>query len=158
MRYIEAPTRYEPQDGFSLFLAGGITGTDNWQTRVAALLADEDLVLLNPRRQCFPPDDPAASTAQIEWEYHHLNLAGAALFWFPPETLCPIALYELGRRVAGSRPLFVGTHPAYRRCSDLQVQLRLARPEIRIVESVEALAEQVRIVLRTKPIQEELAK
>ena len=143
MRYIEAPTEYDERDGPRLFLAGGLSDGGNWQLRMASLLADEEVVLLNPRRRSFPEDDPAASTTQIEWEYRHIHRADAMLFWFPCETLCPIALYELGMGVRTVRPLFVGAHPAYRLRGDLEGRLRLARPEISIATSLEALVVRV---------------
>jgi hypothetical protein len=144
MTYIEAPDEYDGP-GPSLFLAGGISGTHDWQTELVALLADLPLVLLNPRRRNFPMDDPSAAQAQIEWEFHHLRRATAVVFWFPPETLCPIALFELGGRIAEPRQaLFVGTHPDYKRRLDIEIQLKLARPEIAAVTDIAALAEQIR--------------
>ena len=104
------------------------------------------LVLLNPRRRDFPIDDPSAAEGQIAWEYRHLRRAMAVLFWFPPETLCPIALYELGgRSVCRDQALFVGTDPAYGRKLDVELQLRLARPEVRVADQIEELAGQVRV-------------
>ena len=90
-------------------------------------------------------NDPTAAPAQIEWEFRHIRRATAVLFWFPPETLCPIALFELGGRIAEpNQPLFVGTHPDYQRRLDVQIQLKLARPEVTLVSAITELAEQVR--------------
>jgi hypothetical protein len=144
MTYIEALAEYDGP-GPSLFLAGGISGTFDWQADLVARLADLPLVILNPRRKNFPIDDPGAAPAQIEWEFRHIRRATAVLFWFPPETLCPIALYELGgRALVREQPLFVGTHPDYQRRLDVEVQLRLARPEVAIASDLAALAGQVR--------------
>jgi hypothetical protein len=144
MTYIEALTEYDGTET-SLFLAGGISGTVDWQADVVARLADLPLVILNPRRKNFPIDDPSAGPTQIEWEFRHLRRATAVLFWFPHETLCPIALYELGgRALVREQPLFVGTHPDYQRRLDVEVQMKLARPEVRVVSDTAALAKQVR--------------
>ncbi len=145
-KYIEAPEDFEPDAGGppGLFLAGGISDCENWQRRVAAELADGDLVVLNPRRRNFSIDDPSAAEAQIGWEFRHLRRATARLFWFPPQTLCPIALYELGAWSARQGTLFVGTDPAYARRADVVLQLRLARPEVAVTDSLAALIEQVR--------------
>ncbi len=144
MTYIEALTEYNGP-GPSVFLAGGISGTFDWQADVAARLADLPLVILNPRRRDFPINDPLAAPAQIEWEYRHLRRATAVLFWFPCETLCPIALYELGgRALVREQPLFVGTHPDYQRRLDVELQLKLARPEVVVASDTAALAAQVR--------------
>lgn len=148
-RVITAPEVWEPDDRHSLFLAGGITGTPNWQQQAIELLGDLDgLALLNPRREDFPIEDPNAALDQIEWEYTHLEVAHARLFWFPCETLCPIALFELGRWSSYDLPLFVGTHPDYQRRLDVVIQLKLARPDVTVHSSVEDLCGAVRAAWR----------
>jgi hypothetical protein len=112
--YIEALAEY-PTPGPSLFLSGGITGCQPWQRPIADRLMDLPLTILNPRRANFPINDPDAAVEQIEWEHRHLRRATAVLFWSPPETLCPITLYELGAWSMTSKPLFVGAHPKYQR-------------------------------------------
>lgn len=149
MKLITAPDEWDDQLGKSVFIAGGITGCPDWHTEIFDLLGDTNLTLLNPRQENFPIDNPAASVAQIEWEFEHLDLADAILFWFPCETLCPIALYELGRWTAveefgiGYKPIFVGCHPDYQRLTDVKVQLGLARPEVAVVTDLRVLAGQV---------------
>ncbi|MBC8138460.1 MAG: nucleoside 2-deoxyribosyltransferase domain-containing protein [Fibrella sp.] len=127
----------------SLFLAGGISNCGDWQSEMIALLAIPDLVLLNPRRDRFDMSDPTVSEAQIAWEYRYLRQATAVLFWFPPETLCPITLFELGGALERSAPVFVGCHTDYARQSDVRVQISLARPEIRVVSVLADLAKQI---------------
>lgn len=117
-------------DGIKLFLAGGITGCPNWQKDAISYLEDTDLILLNPRRDNFPIHDPNAAFEQILWEYEHLRLADAILFWFPKETLCPIVLYELGAWSMTQKPIFVGVHEDYARKNDVVIQTSLARPEV----------------------------
>ncbi|HJZ59646.1 MAG TPA: nucleoside 2-deoxyribosyltransferase domain-containing protein [Gemmataceae bacterium] len=143
-RYVEAPGEYDGP-GPSLFLAGGITGAFEWQPVVTTALADLPLVILNPRRKNFPIDDSSAAGEQIAWEFRHIRRATAVLFWFPPETLCPIALFELGSRVmVVDQPLFVGTHPDYARRQDVIIQLSLAQPEVRVAAEIPELVRQVR--------------
>ncbi len=148
MRYVEATEIY---DGTmpSLFLAGGINGTENWQVRMAGMLEPTEWVVLNPRRKVFPTEAGAAEE-QIRWEYEHLRRATACLFWFPPETLCPIALYELGGWSRGNKPLFVGAHRDYRRLVDLRIQLSLVRPEVKVVCDLEELAAMAAGYLRNR--------
>lgn len=142
MIHIQAPADYHGPLP-SIFLAGGISGCELWQPRMVEMLASLEVALLNPRRDNYPWHDPAAAEAQIRWEFEHLARVTAGLFWFPPQTLCPIALYELGRWSAGHRPMFVGVHPDYQRRLDVEIQLRLARPEVQIANSLDALAKQV---------------
>ena len=142
MTYVEAPSEYDGPSP-SVFLAGGISGCDDWQARMAKMLAPLDVVVLNPRRAHFPVDDPATAEAQIRWEHRHLRRAGARLFWFPGATLCPITLYELGAWSMVPGPLFVGVDPAYARRRDVEIQTMLARPDVRVVDSLHDLARQV---------------
>ena len=66
------------------------------------------------------------------------NLA-AILFWFPATSICPIALFELGRwswKYPGNIiAIFVGCDPAYPRRVDVEQQMKLARPELPIYAS-----------------------
>jgi hypothetical protein len=143
MKYIECPQVYDGKEN-SIFLAGGITSCPIWQTRLVKLLEDTNLVLLNPRRNHFPKDNPNIDEEQIAWEYEHLAKASIVSFWFPKETLCPITLYELGKQCMSKKPLFIGVHPDYQRKRDIEIQIRLIRPDIKIVYSLENLASQIK--------------
>lgn len=143
MQYIECPeTLLEIKNG--LFLAGGISGCADWQAEMVELLRGTDYTILNPRRKDFPMDDPAAARVQIAWEYEHLRKAEKILFWFSPETLNPVVLYELGAWSMTEKPIFVGVHPDYQRRRDVEIQTALARPDVEIVYSLAALALQIK--------------
>ena len=142
IKEIEALQTYDG-NGASLFLAGGITGCPNWQKEMIGQLKDSPLVLFNPRRASFPIEDKCASRAQIEWEHIHLRKATAISFWFPCETLNPIVLYELGAWSMTDKKLFVGVHPEYQRRQDVQIQTALTRPDVQIVTSLDALAQEI---------------
>src|SRR5438105_13923542 len=107
MRIVEAPENHDGL-GPALFLAGGITGCPDWQADLIKMLADTDLTLLSPRRRRYPVSNPTLAEEQIDWEFRHLRQATAIVFWFPRETLCPIALYELGAWSMTTKPLFIG--------------------------------------------------
>lgn len=143
MKYIECPNIYEG-DKKSLFLAGGISNCSNWQSELVKMLEDTDLILLNPRRKFFPTDKQNIEKEQIIWEYNHLKKASAVSFWFPKETLCPITLYELGKQNISNQPIFIGVHPEYLRIRDIKIQTELVRPEIKIVYSLQDLANQIK--------------
>jgi len=144
MNYVECPNVYDGT-GMSVFIAGGISNCSNWQQDMIKLLEHADLTVVNPRRESFDITDPAASEFQIKWEHSHLDKVDAILFWFPPETLCPITLYELGARSMArhKKPIFIGIHPDYKRKFDVEMQTSLVRPEIQIVYTLENLAKQV---------------
>jgi hypothetical protein len=161
VKEINAPDRptSEEYDAYwpSLFVSGGITGAPNWQPEFLSLLKDVDGLIFNPRRLEFDLRDPDNEVEQIKWEAEYLLFSNAIAFWFPKEAACQITLYELGRwtmptvvATCGSEPvidnkmLFIGVEPGYRRSVDVKIQTQLARPELEIVDSLKALADQVR--------------
>lgn len=155
IQYVEAPdywtqaiTGADDLNRLSLFLGGGITDCPDWQKEMVHRLTETRLAIYNPRRANFPIDDPEAAEEQITWEYVHLQRADAAVFWFPCETLCPIVLFELGRWSyamvpAHEKPIFVGVHPDYKRRKDVEIQMQLARPRLKVVYDLKSLAQQV---------------
>ena len=145
MRVVQCPAEADPRDfERSVFLAGGISNCPDWQTQLLELLRDTDWLVLNPRREDFDSSDTGISEAQIEWEHRHLRLADAIAFWFPPQTLCPITLYELGAWSMTDKPLLIGVDPQYKRRVDVVTQTQLTRPDVRVADSLEGLAEQLR--------------
>lgn len=143
---VEAPSRSIRAGKQNLFLAGGITNCPNWQAKfIEYLKGYPDLNIFNPRRSNYPMDDPAAAEEQIKWEYDFLKSADAIVVWFSRGSLNPITLYELGLWVNArpELPAFVGIDPGYERAQDVIIQTRLTRPEIKIVDTLEALALQI---------------
>ncbi len=131
-------------------MAGGITGCPDWQQDIRRMLDDlPGVVLLNPRQADFPIEDPSAAAAQIKWEFDHFLMAGAAMFWFPKETLCPIVLYELGMWAPTMARVWIGIHPEYCRRQDVEMQTDLRGLEVEIVYSLEALAGQINEAVRS---------
>jgi len=146
------------RDTCTLFLAGGISGCGDWQSDMVRMLGSEPpdspsdtyrggrlsdrWTILNPRRHDYR-DSPDDARRQIEWEYAHLAVADAVSFWFPSETLCPITLLELGRWSGIAKSIFVGVDPGYARRLDVEVQIGLVRPYVRIAYSLEELADRI---------------
>jgi hypothetical protein len=130
-RVVTAPAAFA--DRPSLFLAGGISNCPNWQLEMIDLLQPlpTEWLVLNPRRADFPVAEwNNNAEAQIEWEHHALVSSRCILFWFPKQTVCPITLYELGTWSRSDKTLFVGADPEYPRRKDIEVQTRLARPDV----------------------------
>lgn len=146
MRHIQCPERYyygNMRDK-AVFVAGGITDCPNWQKEMIARFKDvPDIVLLNPRRVGFDARTAGIENEQIEWEHWHLKNADAIMFWFPFQTLCPITLFELGKCLAQERKVFIATHPAYQRRTDVIIQTGLMQPKIKIHDNFEDLVEEV---------------
>lgn len=146
MKLIKAPEQYVCRTSERrIFLAGGITGAPMWQDQMSEYLKDTDLVVFNPRREGFDVRQANINKEQIEWEFKNLYRSDAISFWFPYPAQCAITLFELGcwLRPRAHKEIFIGVDPQYVRREDVEIQVGLARPEIKIVSSLEALAEQV---------------
>lgn len=151
-KIVTSPAPLEPSAKNAVFLAGGISNCADWQSGVAErLAANTGAVVYNPRRLDFDMKAyEEISRQQINWEYHALRMAPVNLFWFPPETLCPITLFELGsameRLHAGA--LMVGCHPDYQRRFDIEVQMNL-RNKGHVFTDLEQLVSETEILLKS---------
>lgn len=150
---ITAPTHYAKRIGRqSLFLAGGITNCLDWQRDFIFEFGQcKDVDILNPRREQFDIEKQEIAKQQIEWEFDMLQLADVIVFWFAPETLCPITLFELGiqlgRRQIGARTpeLIIGCSYMYEREFDVTTQTRLVLgPHTKIYHNVDDLTRRAR--------------
>ena len=146
-QYIQCPdelVKVQPKDTV-IFLAGGITGCENWQQDVydnvycANSGAMDNIILVNPRRQGFDVDNVYDSVAQIEWEHRHLNMADEVYFWFPKSGLCIITMFELGWALGSKKKVRVGCHPEYCRAFDVKEQIKNKAPWVTVVPSLEEL-------------------
>lgn len=135
--YLEAPNRLVPgaiKDWQrTVFLAGSITGAGDWQKEAKEKLSPYFNVF-NPRRANYPQFALAKEREQILWEHDHLELAPITVFYFAPETLAPITLYELGKVLAilPYRPykkVYIAIHPDYKRKNDVIIQTELLSKE-----------------------------
>ena len=90
-----------------IFLGGSIDmgAAENWQDRLANDLSDysdEDLILLNPRRDDWDSSwvqDPTPGTQfheQVSWELYAQENADACIYYFAADSKSPITLLELG--------------------------------------------------------------
>jgi len=103
MIHVKAPHHYD-LDLFSIFLGGSIemNKAEQWQQRLANDLANEEVLLLNPRRDNWDstlPQDPTPGTQfheQFTWELQAQDVADLLVYYFDPATISPITLLELG--------------------------------------------------------------
>jgi Nucleoside 2-deoxyribosyltransferase like len=87
----------------SLFLAGSIEmgQAEPWQEEVEQALADEEVVILNPRRDEWDASweqsiHNPSFREQVEWELSGQEVATVIAMYFAPATRAPITLLELG--------------------------------------------------------------
>ena len=95
MKEIKAPNKIQ-RGRQTIFLAGSIEqGTaELWQDKVVRLLEDEDVIILNPRREDWDDSwkqsiDNNQFREQVEWELMGLELADKILMYFDQKTKSP---------------------------------------------------------------------
>lgn len=147
MLVVECPQQYttvDPHMPYSVFMAGGMAGCPDWQKEIINLLEPVPGTLLNPRQSTNSIDSSDATNyEQLTWALEHMHRAGAILFWFSCEHLCPASLFELGVWLRESKPLFIGVHPNYTRRVTIEVLIQSVRPNQKIVYSLRDLAIEV---------------
>tara|TARA_B100000686_G_C16677793_1_gene910147 strand:+ start:375 stop:827 length:453 start_codon:yes stop_codon:yes gene_type:complete len=93
-----------------IFLAGSIDmgSAIDWQAEIVTRMADQDVTILNPRRDDWDSSweqtiEHPQFREQVEWELKGLERADKILMYFAPGTKAPITLLEMG--------LFARSHP-----------------------------------------------
>ncbi len=162
MLYVESPNTV-PADAPRpiIFMAGTITGSEDWQSKVRESLENEECTLVNPRRAEFDVGDKNAGVEQIRWEAENLwNTADMFTMWMTDDTVGPICLYELGFAMGmlkssidnGLTPPFaavvVGCDPDYARRFDVVRQSEFifgkpVEPHATLEEHVEHIREAI---------------
>lgn len=139
-------------DDISVFLAGSIEMglAEPWQDVFTAALADEDVTLLNPRRDDWDSSwtqsiDSAPFRLQVEWELEALERASHVVLYFAPATKSPISLLELGL-FARSGKLTVCCPAGFWRRGN--VEIVCARYGVPMVADLDALVEASRGSIR----------
>lgn len=155
MLHIKAPDySYGNHFGFTIFLGGSIEmdKAEHWQDRLANGLADEDVLLLNPRRDDWDSSwvqDPTPGTqfhTQVTWELNAQDSADLLVYYFDPATVSPITLLELGA-YGGSEPeaVVVCCPPSYFRYGN--VAIFCERYGIELVHSYEELLSYIKSMI-----------
>jgi len=100
---VKAPHKYNAKKVFSIFLAGSIEGDKaaNWQNKIIEALSNEEILILNPRRDNWDASWKQEISnhkfkEQVDWELDGLDLADLIVMYFDKQTKSPISLLELG--------------------------------------------------------------
>ena len=132
----------------SVFLAGSIAGgtAQNWQDRIIESLSNEEVVLVNPRRNSWDKSwkqdiDSIQFNEQVNWELEALEKSDIIVMYFDASTKSPISLLELGL-FAKSQKLIVCCPDGFWRKGN--VDIVCARYGIQQVEELEDLVNEIR--------------
>lgn len=145
---VRSPQPVPADDRLKVFLAGSIDmgGTTDWQAQLAHELADEGVVLLNPRREDWNPAwKPVAEEPefrrQVEWELTALQRADVIAMYLAPGSQAPVSLLELGLH-AGSGKVLLACPDGFWRKGNVDIVAQ--RYGIARYDSLPALAQAVR--------------
>jgi hypothetical protein len=132
----------------SVFLAGSIEmgQAESWQTAIEQALTNEDVTILNPRRDEWDASweqsiHDAQFRGQVEWELAGQEAATVIAMYFAPDTKAPITLLELGL-FARTGKVVVCCPPGYWRRGNVAVVC--ARYAVPLVEDLGELVRRVR--------------
>jgi hypothetical protein len=122
----------------------------DWQTRITNELSDEDVIILNPRRDDWDSSweqriENDQFRQQVEWELSALDLATVIVMYFDPSTKSPISLLELGL-YAGHSSLIVCCPEGFWRKGNVDIVCK--KYDVKQVDSPEDLVEYVRRVIK----------
>jgi hypothetical protein len=146
--HIQSPEEYVTSEAPAAFLAG--SAVFPWREAVKKNISPEEAVLFDPMNDQLAEENPMK---RVQWEVDHMDYADIVVVWLPkedqtkPHTFSLTSLFEMGRFVQmKDKPLVVGIAPEYIRRDELVTQLKVLRPEVTVVNSLDALQEQLRAV------------
>jgi len=135
IQFVTSPEEIKLLKQIKLYLAG-----DNWQEDVIEWLYRDseskhfdylcNVIVFNPHRR---RDDEK----QIIWEYNKLKESDIIAFWISAGNN---VLYELGKwGYSSNKPIVVGMDEGYPGKTDIEIQTKLARPDVKIVYNLKDL-------------------
>ena len=102
MKVYKAPQYYK-KDRFTIFLGGSIEmgNCEDWQSKLTEDLSEQDIIILNPRRDDFDASqkqsiDNQYFNTQVNWELDGLMRSDLIIMYLLPNTMSPISLLEIG--------------------------------------------------------------
>ena len=151
MIQIKAPNLipHEEYSKFRVFFAGSIEmgKAEDWQTKLAKLLEDEDILILNPRRDDWDSSWKQEKTnqqfnEQVTWEMDNIDRAQLVVFYFDKNTQSPVTLLELGMNASQGNSVVLCPKEYFRKGN---VDIFCDRFDIPQVNTLEDLAQYVKV-------------
>jgi hypothetical protein len=131
-----------------VFLGGSIDmgKAVDWQAQMIAALADQDVVILNPRRPDWNPAwKPVAEEPefrrQVEWELAALESADVVVLYLTPGSQAPISLLEMGLHARTGKLVVLCPEGFWRKGN---VDITAQKYGVKQVESLDALIAEVK--------------
>lgn len=140
--------------GKSIFLAGSIEmgNAIDWQREIVEILNDEDVIILNPRRDDWDSSwtqsmDNPKFKEQVEWELYGIENSTMVIMCFMPNTLSPVSLLELGLCLKNKNVLVYCPKDFYRKGN---IDITCALYRIPVFDDFEVFKEKIKLVFKKK--------
>src|ERR1035437_683232 len=114
---IKSPTKINPKNKFSIFLAGTISEAKTlWQDDIAKKLEHFNIDVYNPRRENWNMNASSSEQhEQINWELKALDKSNIIIMNFLADSKSPISLLELGLYAESGKLIVCCPKKFYRR-------------------------------------------
>ena len=119
---IKAPHKIPESNDLKVFLAGSIEMgvAEHWQEMVVKRLADEPVLILNPRRDDWDDEweqskENPEFRQQVEWELNALAQSDHIILYLDPSTKSPVSLLEMGLYAQSGKLSVVGPEGFWRK-------------------------------------------
>lgn len=141
MQVITAPER-KPITNQSIFLAGTIDDgkSEDWQSKLIKELSENNITILNPRRNNWGDLSDNELRKQITWELDHLEKADIIFMYIIGTSKSPISLLEMGIHIKDSK-LIVVCEPEFYRYENVKITCEYYNAELydSLGEGIDAL-------------------
>lgn len=119
---------------------------ENWQATIEHILAHENVILLNPRRDDWNKDWKPVSTdsnfrKQVEWELNALEKADIIIMYFAPKSQSPVSLLELGLYAKSGKLMVVCPEGYWRKGN---VDIVCEKYDVKMYENIEMVVEAIK--------------
>lgn len=135
-----------------IFLGGSIDmgNSVDWQANLTEELSDQNVVVLNPRRDDWNKDwKPIKSDsnfrAQVEWELSALEFADIIVMYFAPGSKSPISLLEFGLYAKSNKLMVICPDGFWRKGN---VEIVSERYQVKIFESLNDMSVALKTIIK----------
>lgn len=158
VKIVKAPEPI-PDGKVLLFLAGAIDmgEAEDWQAKVtnelAPLFNNEELVILNPRRDKWTVLNQQDLEEQIQWELDAQEKADIIYFHFPESSKAPITLLELGLALREQfKQVVIYCHKDFYRATNVKITSEYYQTECFLDnnQAINILIETIKIIYKIK--------
>lgn len=146
----KAPEKYPTDSKFTIFLAGTIEmgKSIDWQKDITELLKDEDIRILNPRRDEFKVWEKQSINnpyfkEQVNWELDGLERADLIIMNLIEDSLSPISMMEIAYFIK-EKPMIICVPDGFWRKGNIEILADRNKKNCLIVNEYDEFTKQIK--------------